>query len=95
VFLWLPPSRPVPVRLVLECQDEYLSQWAAISSIATKPCMTPKSPCKWVRRAEIDAGERPGLATTVQDGLKELEKENRELRKANNILKAVAAFFGA
>jgi transposase len=50
---------------------------------------------KWVRRAEIDEGQRPGLTTSERERLKELEKENRELRRANEILKAAAAFFGA
>ena len=83
------------VRMVFEHQDEYDSQWAAISSIATKLGMTPETLRKWVRRAEIDEGQRPGLTTTERERLKELEKENKELRRANEILKAAAAFFGA
>ncbi len=83
------------VRMVFEHQDEYASQWQAISSIATKLGMTPESLRKWVRRVEIDAGERPGLTTTERQRMKELEKENKELRRANEILKAAAAFFGA
>ncbi|OFV80343.1 MAG: transposase [Acidobacteria bacterium RBG_16_64_8] len=81
--------------MVFEHQDEYDSQWAAISSIATKLGMTPETLRKWVRRAEIDEGQRPGLTTTERERLKELEKENKELRRANEILKAAAAFFGA
>jgi transposase-like protein len=81
--------------MVLEHQDEYDSQWAAISSIATKLGITPETIRKWVRRAEIDEGQRPGLTTNERERLKELEKENRELRRANEILKAAAAFFGA
>ncbi len=57
--------------------------------------MTPETLRKWVRRAEIDEGQRPGLTTTERERLKELEKENKELRRANEILKAAAAFFGA
>jgi transposase len=57
--------------------------------------MTPETLRKWVRRAEIDEGRRPGLTTTERERLKELEKENKELRRANEILKAAAAFFGA
>jgi transposase len=83
------------VRMVFEHQDEYDSQWAAITSIATKLGMTPETLRKWVRRAEIDEGQRPGLTTTERERLKELEKENKELRRANEILKAAAAFFGA
>jgi transposase len=83
------------VRMVFEHQDEYDSQWAAISSIATKLGITPETVRKWVRRAEIDEGQRPGLTTNERERLKELEKENRELRRANEILKAAAAFFGA
>ena len=83
------------VRLVFEHQDEYDSQWAAITSVATKLGMTPETLRKWVRRAEIDEGQRPGVTTTERERLKELEKENKELRRANEILKAAAAFFGA
>ena len=83
------------VRMVFEHQDEYDSQWAAIASVATKLGMTPETLRKWVRRAEIDEGQRPGLTTTERERLKELERENRELRRANEILKAAAAFFGA
>ena len=83
------------VRLVFEHQDEYDSQWAAITSVATKLGMTPETLRKWVRRAEIDEGQRPGLTTSERERLKELERENKELRRANEILKAAAAFFGA
>lgn len=83
------------VRMVFEHQGEYDSQWGAITSVATKLGMTPETLRKWVRRAEIDEGQRPGLTTTEREHLKELEKENKELRRANEILKAAAAFFGA
>ena len=81
------------VRLVLEHQGEYPSQWAAISSIATKCGMTPETLRKWVRRAEVDGGARPGLTSDERRRLTELERENRELRRANEILKAASAFF--
>ncbi len=81
------------VRLVLEHQGEYPSQWAAISSIATKCGMTPETLRKWVRRAEVDGGARLGLTTDERRRLVELERENRELRRANEILKAASAFF--
>lgn len=81
------------VRLVLEHTDEYSSQWAAIESIASKCGMTPETLRKWVRRAEVDAGARPGLTSDERRRLQELERENRELRRANEILKSAAAFF--
>ncbi len=81
------------VRLVLEHQGEYRSQWAAISSIAAKCGMTPETLRKWVRRAEVDGGARPGLTSDERRRLVELERENRELRRANEILKAASAFF--
>ena len=81
------------VRLVLEHQGEYPSQRAAISSIATKCGMTPETLRKWVLRAEVDGGARPGLTSDERRRLAELERENRELRRANEILKAASAFF--
>ena len=76
------------VRMVFEHEGEHGSQWAAISSIAAKLGMTPETLRKWVRRAETDEGLRPGLTTTERERLKALERENRELRRANEILKA-------
>ena len=83
------------VRMVFEHERDYDSQWAAIGSIASKLGMTPETLRKWVRRAETDQGLRPGLSTSERERLRELERENRELRRANQILKAAAAFFGA
>jgi transposase len=83
------------VRMVFEHEGEYGSQWAAITSIAAKLGMTPETLRTWVRRAETDEGLRPGLTTTERERLKTLERENRELRRANEILKAAATFFGA
>jgi len=83
------------VRLVFEHEREYPSQWAAISSVATKLGMTPETLRKWVRRAQTDEGLRPGLTTTEREQMKALERESRELRRANEILKAAAVFFGA
>ena len=83
------------VRLVFEHEREYSSQWAAITSIATKLGMTPETLRKWVRRAETDEGLRGGLTSTERERMKALERENRELRRTNEILKAAAAFFGA
>ena len=76
------------VRMVLEHEGEYDSQWAAISSISAKLGMTAETLRKWVRAAETDQGLRPGLTTTERERVKELERENRELRRANEILKA-------
>ena len=81
------------VRMVLEHEAEHTSQWAAISSIASKFGMTPETLRIWVRRAEVDGGARPGLTTEERERLRELERENRELRRANEILKAASAFF--
>lgn len=81
------------VRLVLEHQDEYPSQWKAIESISAKLSINHETLRIWVRRAETDAGERPGLTTDERARLRELERENRELRRANEILKAASAFF--
>ena len=83
------------VRLVFEHEREYTSQWAAITSIATKLGMTPETLRTWVRRAETDEGLRGGLTTSERERMKQLERENRELRRTNEILKAAAAFFGA
>jgi len=74
-------------RLVFEHEREYDSQWAAISSIAVKLGMTAETLRKWVRAAETDQGLRFGLTKTERERLKELERENRELRRANQILK--------
>jgi transposase len=83
------------VRMVFDHQGEYPSQWKAIESISTKLNVNHETLRQWVRRAETDAGARPGLTTDERVKLKELEKENRELRRANDILKAAATFFGA
>jgi transposase len=83
------------VHMVFEHQDEYESQWAAIRSIAEKFGMSSETLRKYVRRVETDTGHRPGLTTDERARLKELEREVRELRRANEILKAAAAFFGA
>jgi transposase len=83
------------VRMVFEHQDEHSSQWATITSIAEKFGVSSETLRKWVRRAETDGGLRPGLTTDERERLKGLERENRELRRANEILKSAAAFFGA
>jgi len=81
------------VRLVFEQQGAHESQWAAITSIAGKIGCTAETLRNWVRRAERDAGKRPGLTTTERDRLKDLERENRELKRANEILRKASAYF--
>ena len=80
---------------MFEHQDEYPSQWKAIESIAKKLGVNHETLRKWVRAAEVDGGKRPGVTTEERSRIKELERENRELRRANEILKAASAFFGA
>jgi transposase len=81
------------VRLVLEHREEYPSEWAAILSISQKCGMGHETLRKWVRQAEVDDGPRPGVSSAEAQRIKELERENRELRRANEILKAASAFF--
>jgi transposase len=81
------------VRLVMEHRGEYESEWAAITSIAQKCGMTAETLRKWVRQTEIDGGRRPGISSEEAARIKELERENKELRRANEILKAASAFF--
>jgi len=81
------------VRLVREAKDEYPSQWAAIESIAGKIGCTTETLRRWVRQAERDGGVREGVTTVEQQRIKDLEREVRELRKANEILKVASAFF--
>ena len=87
--------REPAVRKVFDHEDGYSCQWAAISSVASKLGMTAETLRKWVHTAEIDGGLRAGVSTEERARIKELERENRELRRANEILKAAAAFFGA
>jgi transposase len=88
-----PEVRERAVRLVFEHVEEYPSQWAAIRSIAEKVGCTPEALRRWVRREEIDQGRRAGLTSDERKRLKELERENRELRRANEILRTASAFF--
>jgi transposase len=90
---YAPEVRERAVRLVQEHEREYSSQWAAIRSIAEKIGCTKEALRRWVRRAEVDTGQRPGLTTAEQQRIKELERENRELRRANEILRKASAFF--
>jgi transposase len=79
--------------MVLEHQHEYPTQWQAIRSIAEKFGASAETVRLWVRQAEIDDGRRAGVTTAEAERIKEFERENRELRRANEILKAASAFF--
>ena len=81
------------VRLVFEQQESHPSQWAAITSIAAKMGCTPEALRKWVRQVERDTGDRPGLTTSERERFKQLERENRELKRANEILRKASAYF--
>ncbi len=88
-----PEVRERAVRMLLEHQEEYDSQWAAMGSIASKIGCTAETLRKWVRQTERDDGRRPGLSTDEKKRLKELERENRELKRANEILRLASAYF--
>ena len=88
-----PEVKERAVRLLLEHQGEYDSQWAAINSIAGKIGCNAETLRGWVRQAERDQGKRPGLSTADAERLKQLERENLELRRANEILRKASAYF--
>jgi len=88
-----PEIRERAVRMVFEHQAEYDSQWAAMNSIAGKIGCTAETLRKWVRQAERDQGLREGLTNSDRERLKTLERENRELKRANEILRKASAFF--
>ncbi len=88
-----PELRERAVRMVHEHAPEYPSQWAAMRSVAEKLGCTVEALRRWVRQDERDAGTRPGLTTDERAELKRLQRENVELKRANEILKKAAAFF--
>ncbi len=88
-----PEIRERAVRMVLEHGSDHASQWAAISSIASKIGCTGETLRKWVRQAERDQGRRPGQTSDDRERMKTLERENRELRQANEILRKASAYF--
>ena len=88
-----PEVRERAVRMVQEHRGDYPSLWSAVESIAPKIGCVPQTLLEWVKRAEIDVGERPGTTTAEAQRLKELERENKELRRANDILRTASAFF--
>ena len=88
-----PEVRERAVRMLFEHQGEYKSQWAALNSIAGKIGCTSETLRKWVRQAEINQGSRNGLTSSEREKLKQLERENRELKRANEILRKASAYF--
>ncbi len=88
-----PEVRERAVRLVEEHREEYRSQWAAIQSISQKFGCTAETLRKWVVQAQRDTGHRPGLTSSERERLRQLERENRELKRANEILRKASAFF--
>jgi len=88
-----PETRERAVRMVLEHRSEYSSPWAAVESIAPKLGCSPHTLNEWVKRHEADTGRRDGVATDERERIKALEREVKELRRANEILKLASAFF--
>ena len=81
------------VRMVQEHQGEYPSLWAAVESIAPKIGCAPQTLLEWVKKQDVDSGQRDGLTTSERERIKALEREVKELRRANEILKTASAFF--
>ena len=81
------------VRLVFDHERDHPSRWAAISSIAAKIGCTAQTLNEWVKKAEVDSGQRSGVPTDMAERMKTLERENRELRQANEILRKASAYF--
>ena len=90
---YAPEVRERAVRMVFDHAGDYPSQWAAIESVAAKIGCAAQTLHNWVRQAERDAGQRSGLTTDERERLKALERENRELRQANEILRKASAYF--
>ena len=88
-----PEVRERAVRMVQEHRSDYPSLWAAIESIAPKIGCVPQTLNEWIKRVEVDTGARDGVTTAEAQRVKELERENKELRRANEILKLASAFF--
>ncbi len=90
---YAPEVRQRAVRMVFDHEADYPSQWAAIGAIVPKIGCTPETLRSWVRQAERDTGRREGATTTEREWIKVLERENRELKQANEILRKASAYF--
>ena len=88
-----PEVRTRAVRMVLEHGGEYPSRWAAVVSVSQKIGCSAHTLHEWVKKAEVDSGKRAGVTTDMAEKLKSLERENRELRQANEILRKASAYF--
>ena len=88
-----PEVRERSVRMVLDNHGQHESRWAAILSISSKIGCAPQTLNEWVKKAEIDSGKRAGVSTDMAERMKALERENRELRQANEILRKASAYF--
>ena len=90
---YAPEVRERAVRMVVDHERDYLSRWAAVVSIAEKIGCAPQTLHEWVKKAEVDSGRRAGVPSDVAAQMKALERENRELRQANEILRKASAYF--
>ena len=88
-----PEVRARAVRLVLDNEGQHASRWQAVMSIAAKIGCTPQTLNDWVKKAEVDSGRRAGIPSDFAEKMKALERENRELRQANEILRKASAYF--
>ena len=88
-----PEVRERAVRLVLDNAGQHESRWSAILSISSKIGCAPQTLNEWVKKAEVDCGDRAGVTTEMAERMKALERENRELKQANEILRKASAYF--